>query len=229
MPNIFRNIFDLFFPEECMNCGKTVEIKGKFLCLFCLSELPLTDFSTQVNNQLESSFRGRVPLKAGTSLVYFERKGMVQMLMHQLKYAGRTEIGLFFGSWMAAEMQKSKRFEGIDYVVPVPMHPKKEKERGYNQVTGFATVIAKKLNAKLKPDFLRKINNKKTQTSKNRFERLQTLENDYRLHDCGNVNDKHILLVDDIITSGATIEACSNQLMKHPGVQLSLASMAFTP
>ena len=229
MPNILSNIFDLFFPEECLNCARTLEVQGKFLCLYCLSELPLTDFSTQVNNQLESSFRGRVPLKAGTALVYFERKGLVQKLMHQLKYAGRPEIGLFFGSWIAAEMQESKRFEGIDFVVPVPMHPKKEKERGYNQVTGFATVIARELNAELKPGFLRKINNKKTQTSKSRFERLKTLENDYLLHECGKVNDKHILLVDDIITSGATIEACSNQLLRHEGVQLSLASMAFTP
>jgi len=229
MPNILSNIFDLFFPETCLNCRRTVQIQGKLLCFYCLSELPLTDFSTQVKNQLETSFRGRVPLKAGTSLVYFERKGMVQRLIHELKYAGRPEIGLFFGNWMAAEMQQSNRFEEIDYVVPVPMHPKKQKERGYNQVTGFATAIANKLNAELKPDILRKINNRKTQTSKNRFERFRTLENDYLLHDCANISDKHILLVDDVITSGATIEACSSQLMKQSGVQLSLASMAFTP
>ena len=229
MPNILRNIFDLFFPEECLNCGQTVQIQGKFLCLFCLSELPLTGFSTQSKNQLETSFLGRVPLKAGTSLVYFERKGMVQKLIHQLKYEGRSEIGMFLGDWMADDMKQSQRFEGIDYVVAVPMHPKKEKNRGYNQVTGFASAIARGINAEFKPDFLRKINNRKTQTSKNRFERLKTLENDYLVGECSNIDDKHILLVDDIITSGATIEACSNQLMKHKGVQLSLASMAFTP
>lgn len=229
MPNILRNIFDLFFPEECLNCGKTVQIQGKILCLFCLSELPLTDFSFRPKNQLEISFTGRVPIKAGTSLVYFERNGMVQKLIHRLKYAGRKEIGVFLGIWMACEMKQSTRFEGIDYVVPVPMHPKKKKKRGYNQVTGFASAIASELNAEFKPDILIKSNDSKTQTTKNRFERLKTLENDYLLDDSAHIIDKHILLVDDIITSGATIEACSDQLMRQSGVQLSLASMAFTP
>ncbi|MDN3643469.1 phosphoribosyltransferase family protein [Lutimonas halocynthiae] len=175
------------------------------------------------------AFIGRIPLKAATSLFYFERKGAVQKLIHQLKYQGKSDLGIFFGLWLAREMEQSNRFEGIDFVIPVPMHPKKEKERGYNQVIGFASAIAKELQAELRPDVLLKVNNRKTQTSKNRFDRLKILENDYKLHSSDQIKNAHILLVDDIITSGATIEACGIQLMKHNGVQLSLASMAFTP
>ena len=229
MPNILRNIFDLFFPEECLNCGSLVEIQGKFLCIFCLSELPLTNYCTQPKNQLEMTFIGRIPLKAATSLLYFERKGAAQKLIHQLKYQGKSDLGVFLGIWLAHEMRQSNRFEEIDFVIPVPMYPKKEKERGYNQVMGFASALAKELKAELRPDVLVKVNNRKTQTSKNRFDRLKILENDYMLSDSGQIDNTHILLVDDIITSGATIEACGVQLMKHKGVQLSLASMAFTP
>lgn len=229
MPNILRNIFDLFFPEECLNCGSLLEVQRKFLCIFCLSELPLTHYSTEQKNQLEMAFIGRLPLKAATSLLYFERKGAVQKLIHQLKYQGKSDLGIFFGLWLAREMEQSNRFDGIDFVIPVPMHPKKERERGYNQVMGFASALAKELKAELRPDVLVKVNNRKTQTSKNRFDRLKILENDYKLHDSDQIENAHILLVDDIITSGATIEACGIQLMKHNGVQLSLASMAFTP
>ena len=229
MHNILRNIFDLFFPEECLSCGTLTEVQGKFLCLFCLSELPLTHYSRQPKNQLETTFIGRIPLKAATSLLYFERKGTVQKLIHQLKYKGKSDLGVFFGHWLAHEMKQSNRFDGIDFVVPVPMHPKKEKERGYNQVLGFASAIAKGLKAELRTDVLTRVKNRKTQTSKNRFDRLKILENDYQLHGSCDIENTHILLVDDIITSGATIEACGTQLMKSFGVQLSLASMAFTP
>jgi len=229
MPNILRDIFDLFFPEECLNCSSVLQVQGKLLCVFCLSELPLTNYSKQPKNRLEMTFRGRIPLKAATSLLYFERKGLVQKLIHRLKYHGKAEIGTFLGLWLAREIQESNRFEGIDIVIPVPMHPSKEKERGYNQVMGFASVLAKELKAELKADFLIKVNNRKTQTSKNRFDRLKILENDYQLNNSCLIDNAHVLLVDDIITSGATIEACGMQLLKQSGVQLSLASMAFTP
>lgn len=229
MHNILRNVFDLFFPEECLSCGTLLEVQGKLLCLFCLSELPLTHYSTQPKNQLEMTFIGRIPLKAATSLLYFERKGTVQKLIHLLKYRGKSDLGVFFGHWLANEMKQSNRFDGIDFVVPVPMHPEKEKERGYNQVLGFASAIAKGLKVELRTDVLIRVQNRKTQTSKNRFDRLKILESDYLIQDACDIDNKHVLLVDDIITSGATIEACGAQLMKPFGVQLSLASMAFTP
>ena len=99
MPNILRNIFDLFFPEKCLNCGCLLEFQAKLLCILCLSELPLTNYSTQLKNQLEMTFIGRIPLKAATSLLYFERKGIVQRILHQLKYQGKADLGDFLGFW----------------------------------------------------------------------------------------------------------------------------------
>jgi competence protein ComFC len=229
MANILTNIFNLFFSEECLYCGKVIEVRGNFLCFYCLSEMPLTNFSKHSQNELELTFKGRLPLKSATSLLYFERKGLVQKLLHQLKYHGKSEIGNFLGTWLAIEMKKSKRFDTIDFVIPIPMHPKKEKERGYNQVMGFADAIAKELGVEMIPDFLKKVNSIKAQSSKNRFDRLETLENDYKINGVASIENRHVLLVDDIITTGATMEACGFQLIHESKAKLSLASMAFTP
>lgn len=226
--NIWTDLFDIFFPESCLNCGKLQEIKGKFLCFSCLSELPLTHFSFQVENELENSFKGRIHLESAASLLYFEKKGLVQKLIHELKYKNRPEIGVFLGKWLADEMQASKRFELIDYVVPVPLHPLKEKKRGYNQVHFFAHSLADGLNAEMLPDLLQKIINNKTQTVRNRQQRIENDQEQYRATDTLLIKDKHILLVDDTITTGTTIQACADSLKMVTGLKLSLASMACT-
>ncbi len=229
MINILTNIFNLFFPEECLYCGKVLEVQGKFLCFYCLSEMPLTNFSKYPKNELEALFKGRIPLKSATALVYFERKGMIQKLLHQLKYHGKPELGNFLGTWLAIEMKKNKSYDTIDYVIPVPMHPKKERERGYNQVMGFASAIAKELNVEVLPDYLKKVNNIKSQSSKTRFDRLAILKNDYKINSLTNIENKHVLLVDDVITTGATLEACGYPIIYESKAELSLASIAFTP
>lgn len=228
MPNILTDLFDLFFPQECLNCGKLLEIRGEFLCFSCLSELPLTHFSFQVGNELETSLKGRIPVKAATSLLFFEKKGLVQQLMHELKYHNKPEIGSFLGKWLGEEMMESKRFELIDFVVPVPLHPDRERERGYNQVHLFAEFLAHALQAELKEDLLIKIRNSETQTLKNRQKRFLSKEKEFILNEAGLIKNKHILLVDDTITSGATMQACADLLLSVSGVELSLASMAFT-
>ncbi len=229
MVNILTNIFNLFFPEECLYCGKVLEVQGKFLCFYCLSEMPLTNFSKYHKNELEGLFKGRIPLKSATSLVYFERKGMIQKLLHQLKYHGKPELGNFLGTWLAIEMKKNKSFDTIEFVIPVPMHPEKEKERGYNQVMGFASAIAEEFNVEVLPDYLKKVNNSKSQSSKTRFDRLAILKNDYKINSCTNIENKHVLLVDDVITTGATLEACGHPIIYESKAELSLASIAFTP
>ncbi len=228
MPNILADIFDLFFPQECLNCGKLLEIRGEYLCFTCLSQLPLTHFSFQVGNELEISLKGRIPVNAATSLLFFEKKGMVQRLMHELKYHNKPEIGSFLGKWLGEEMVESKRFELIDFVVPVPLHPSRERERGYNQVHLFAKFLAQALQAELKEDLLIKIRNSETQTLKNRQKRFLSKEKEFILNEVGLIKNKHILLVDDTITSGATMQACADLLLSVSGVRLSLASMAFT-
>lgn len=225
---ISTDLFDLFFPETCLNCGNLQEIRGKYLCFFCLSEVPLTNFSFQSENELENSFKGRIPLHAATSLMYFEKNGMVQKLIHELKYNNKPEIGTFLGKWLAEEMRSSKRFEMIDLVVPVPLHPDKQKKRGYNQVHAFAHSLAEGLNARLGLHLLRKIRNNQSQTSKNRQQRVVTKEDQYLVTDKILLKGKHILLVDDTITTGATMQACADSLSAVSDIKISLASMACT-
>lgn len=196
--------------------------------MFCLSELPLTDFSSQPDNALEISFKGRVPVVAATALLYFEKKGMVQKLLHQLKFHNQIQIGLFLGHWLGERMVLSNRFDNIDFVIPVPLHPKRQKERGYNQVTLFAETLARHLKAKFLPEILIKSKNSKTQVSKNRLNRIIDDKKNFILKNNFIIQGKNILLVDDLITSGATIESCAAPLLEHTGASLSLASMAFT-
>ena len=226
--DIIRDFFHIIFPKSCLICKREVELDEQLLCFHCLSDLPLTNFSDHTENRLENSFRGRIPVSSATSLVYFHKKGPVQRLMHQLKYHHKQEIGSFFGNWLGEEMLRSRRFAQIDIILPVPLHPDKQKKRGYNQVTTFAEQLAIKLQTELRCDLLIKTSASKTQTRKNREERTLDKGNEFKLLEIDFLEDKHLLLVDDIITSGATLEACWLQLRKVKGMSISLASMAFT-
>jgi len=222
------DVFNIFFPETCLICSKEVEIKGHLICFYCLSELPLTHFSFMAKNRLEKSFRGRIPINSATSLLYFHKKGPVQKLMHQLKYHNKQKIGTFFGDWLGEEILKNERFEAVDFILPVPLHPAKQKNRGYNQVTTFAEGLSGKIKAQMMPDLLVKISKSLSQTHKNRIERNENKRNEFKLRDQLILQNKHILLVDDIITSGSTLEGCWEPLSKVNGIKISLASMAFT-
>jgi len=228
MPRILTEIFDIFFPEECINCGQLLQIKGRYFCFQCLSDLTLAQFSAFQGNPVERTFRGRVPLVAGTSLFLFEKKGPVQKLLHELKYKGKPQIGIFLGHWLGEDIKRSKRFEGIDLVVQVPLHPKKERKRGYNQVSWFARTLAENLKADFRPELLEKVSEGRTQTHKTRPDRILDSIQEYRLRlDCP-LKGMHILVVDDIITTGATLEACCMPFLQIPKIRISIASMAFT-
>ena len=229
LSNLFFNLFELFFPDYCINCKESIQNKRKYLCLSCLADLPLTHFSFQGGNDIEISFKGRIPVCAATSLLYFEQKGLVQKLIHELKYRNKPQIGNFLGQWLGEEMILSKRFEQIDYVVPVPLHPAKEKERGYNQVDCFAASLAKVLKSELKLDLLRKVSNSSTRSLLDRQQRTMGSTSEFVLNKLSLVENKHILLVDDVITSGATMKACADSLGAASSLKISLASMAFTP
>ena len=226
--DILHDFLNIFFPKTCLICSREVEEEKQLVCFRCLSDLPLTDFSRQSENRLEISFAGRIPIRSATSLVYFHKKGVVQKLIHQLKYHNKQEIGSFFGNWLGEEMLRSQRFKQIDVIIPVPLHPDKQKKRGYNQVTTFAERLAIKLGVELRSDLLIKTSASKTQTLKNRKERTMHKENEFRLLESDFLEDKHLLLVDDIITSGSTLEACWAQLGSVKGIRISLASMALT-
>ncbi|MBT8318949.1 MAG: ComF family protein, partial [Gramella sp.] len=162
------------------------------------------------------------------SLLHFRKKSGVQQLIHDLKYRGHHEIGNYLGKWLGAEIAQSEEYKSIDIVIPVPLHRSRLKERGYNQVEGFGREIAKALDSDYRDDILLKISATKTQTFKDRISRWGKLEETLSIQNISNIENKHLLIVDDLVTTGSTIEACAHKLLEIPGIKLSVATMAIT-
>jgi ComF family protein len=173
-------------------------------------------------------FYGRLPLEHGVSLLTFEKKGTTQKLMHQLKYRGDEQISEYLGKWMAQKLLKTEWHKTITAVVPVPIHPKRKKKRGYNQVTLFGKAIASALNVPYEDQILIKTGITKTQVFKKRIARWGQLDNTLTIKDLNVLKGQHVLLVDDIITTGATIEACGAKLLETENLKFSVATMAIT-
>ncbi len=224
---IFKDIFYLFFPKVCLSCKLELKQNEISICTLCRHDLPTTCYTNIEKNLLEKKFYGRVQLEEATSLFFYHKKGKVQTLIHELKYKNQEEISTLFGGWLANEMLESNRFKTIDYVVPVPIHPNKRKKRGYNQVAKFGEMIAKNINAKFCEDKLIKVASTESQTKKNLIERWRSVDELFQLNDTTIFNNKHVLLVDDVITTGATIETCANEILKSKNVKLSVAVMAY--
>jgi ComF family protein len=228
MQRILKNIFNIFFPELCVICENQLIQGEELMCISCRGDLPVTNFSSWKNNKVELSFQGRIPIESATALLYYKRKGNVQRLIHQLKYKNRQKIGKILGQWLAEDIIVQNRFEKFDFIIPVPLHPDKLKKRGYNQVTTFGKSMATKLGSTLLENVLVCVSKSKTQTFKNRFERTLNIEEKFDISDADMLKNKHILLIDDIITTGSTLEACSIQLLRIPNIKISIATIAYT-
>lgn len=224
---IRNSVFQLFFPHICEGCGSDLLNEESTLCLRCLSKLPCTDFSIHTNNPLEKIFWGRLPLNAGTSQYYFTKASLMQRLMHQLKYRGNKELGLQLGRLMGLTLQQSTRFAGVDALLPLPLFEKRQKLRGYNQATIICEGIAEVLQLEILEDVVVRVQHTDSQTKKGRIERWQNIEGKFLLHDSSVIRNRHILLVDDVITTGATLEACGIELLKEANVSLSIATLCF--
>lgn len=223
---MLQSLQDLFFPQSCKSCSKHLRHYEHFICTNCRHHLPLTNFHKNNDNTIQKLFYGRLNLVNATSLFHFEKRGGVQQLMHNLKYRGDQKISSFLGEWLGHELALDKNYQDIDIVVPVPIHPKKKRTRGYNQVDGFAKAIATHLNASYESTILTKSKNTKTQVFKGRYTRSDEVFEAFSVLNTSYHNGSHILLVDDILTTGATIEACAIQLLKIPNIKLSVAVMA---
>ncbi|WP_456463648.1 ComF family protein [Lutibacter sp.] len=226
--NFLKDIFNIFFPEVCLCCYEALSYNDSTVCLTCRHDLPLTHFSFEKNNLVEKSFYGRVQIIAATALFYFFKKGKVQQLIHELKYNKQQQVGDFIGDWLGEEMAESNRFKNIDYIIPVPLHRKKLKIRGYNQVTHFGKSLEKKLQIPYNETFLVKISSTKTQTKKLRLDRWKNVQELFVVQNKSHLENKHILLIDDIITTGATLEACCKAFEKIKNLKISIACMAYT-
>ncbi len=196
------------------------------ICTNCRHELPVTNFPPDNDNPVKKVFYGRVKLEYASSLLLFQKKGNVQKLMHQLKYRGHREISKFLGQWMGAILAEASLLSNIEAVIPVPLHKKKLRSRGFNQVEDFGKEIARSLDIPYIDNVLLKRSFTTTQTFKARLSRWGNIEETFVLANPELIHNKHVLLVDDIITTGATLEACAGVLKEAGGVKISIASMA---
>lgn len=225
---ILKDFFHLFYPKLCANCQKQLVVNEKVLCTFCRHDLPLTNFTDYKENKICESFYGRIAIEKANSLLFYRREGITKRLIHDLKYKGNEEIGTFFGNWLGEILLENKQFSDVDCIIPVPLHQKKMKQRGYNQVTKFGETLSIYLNISFVEDVLIRTSASKTQTFKARFERFNNLETKFFLNDDLRFKNKHVLLIDDVITTGATLEACAKELQKTEGIRISILTMAYT-
>ena len=218
-------LFHLFFPHNCVGCGNDIIDEDNFLCLVCINELPHTNFALHANNPVEKIFWGRVPVTSAMSEFYFSKASIIQNLIHEFKYRGNKKVGHYLGNLMGKSLLNSNRFM-VDAIIPIPLFQKKEMKRGYNQAEILCKGISDMLNAPVVTRNVIRIIHTETQTKKGRSERWQNVEKTFSINQPQSLEGKHILLVDDVITTGATLEACSMEILKIPNVRLSIATLA---
>jgi len=225
---MLKLLLNLFFPKLCVGCKNVLVQQEHIICVTCLHDLPLTNLHHNDSKVISNIFYGTVMLEQATALFYFPKKGTVRQLIHQLKYKNQHEISAYLGKWLGVELKDSGYYDSVEVVIPVPLHKKRLRERGYNQVEGFGEELAINLKAQYNDTTLLKIKNTSTQTVKDRLTRWRNVQTIFEVSDLKSLKGKHILLVDDVITTGATIKACVTELNKIPDVKLSLAVMAYT-
>lgn len=221
-----KSVLNIFFPKVCYACLGALSDHEDVICVDCRHDLPVTNFHFDNNDAVEKVLYGRAKIENGTALFRFEKKGIVQQLIHGLKYKGYQDIGFVLGNWLGAELSELDAYRDVDVVIPVPLHKKKLRSRGFNQVEKFGQQIALALEAEYVDDVLIKISNTKSQTKKGRIARWVNSDELFALTNGETIENKHILIVDDLITTGATLEACIVILNQAKNIKISIATMA---
>lgn len=222
-----RDFFDLFFPNLCAACGTSLVSQERVICTKCIFELPRTRFHLDPENILAKQFWGRVKLEQASAFVHFQKGSKVQHIMHELKYKNRPEAAARMGELYAQDLKTSDHWIRPDVIIPVPLHASRFRRRGYNQSEEIAKGLASVLKIPIDTKSLVRITNTSSQTRKNRFERYENLLSAFALKKPAVLASRHILLVDDVVTTGATLEACCVELMKVKGVKVSICAMAY--
>lgn len=226
LSNIINDINTLLLPVVCFGCNAQLYRGEKHLCTVCRHQLPLTEYTFNVENPVDRIFYGRINIKKANSFLFFTDHGIVKNLIHHLKYKGQEQIGMFLGDWFGNILTENNHLPSIDFVIPVPLHRKKLKKRGYNQTSLFAKQLAFHLSSTYNDQLLVKTANTRTQTKKTRLSRWYDNRSLYEITNPSLLKNKNILLVDDVITTGATMELCTTQINKVPGATVFIASMA---
>lgn len=222
---ILKDLLQFFFPELCVVCGQLLTSKEKVLCTSCFYHIPRTDFHKFSENPVSQLFWGRAEIESATSWFYYFKGSAYQSLIHKLKYKGRRDIGIEMGKAFASEILTSA-ISDVDFLIPVPLHPRKLSKRGYNQSEMIAAGISIIFNKKVLTDILIRTSFTDSQTRRSRFDRFINMEGKFVVRENFTIQHKHILLIDDVVTTGSTIESCVQALLEVPGVKVSVATLA---
>lgn len=217
----------LFFPSNCLVCGKRLDTSRIVLCFQCELNMPKPGFADSVNNPVSQIFWGRIPIMAGSSLFRFEKGSAYQSLIHELKYRGNRKAGLYLGRLLGQEL-KQDVFSECDLLLPVPLHPRRLKQRGYNQSELIARGASEIMKIPLRTDLIRRKQYQRSQTSMGRQERFENMDKAFTF--CGSpieLKNKKILLIDDIVTTGATLEACGSLLLEQCNCSVYIATLSY--
>ncbi len=224
--NWLEDLVSLVYPDLCVCCGNKLFKGEEVICIICQHLLPKTSFHLEKDNPVHKIFWGKVNVEFAASCYYFQKEGSVQRLLHQFKYKGRKEVGLKVGDLYGADLMESPYFQDIDMIIPVPLHPRKERQRRYNQSNLFAEGLSQKMQIPWRKDVLFRIKDNPTQTGKKYYERRENVESIFEMRNKHLIEDKHVLLVDDVVTSGSTLEECAKTLQEAENVKVSIATIA---
>lgn len=221
------DLFGLFYPSICLACSQKLLRGEEIICFRCIGEMPQTNHWTQPDNKLMKRFQGRVDLQSAAAFLHFKKGNAVQHLLHELKYRKRQEVGEYIGKMFGKKLKEENSIvQNIDLIIPVPLHWKKLKTRGYNQCDPFAQGLAETMNIPWSSTALIRNNENISQTKKKRFDRWGNVAEIFSVSDEEQLKGKHILLVDDVVTTGATAEACLQTVLKTPDCKVSFAAIA---
>ena len=218
----------MLFPHVCAGCGNDIISSQNIICISCLHAMPETQFQFFQTNPVEKGFWGRINLQAATAQYYFTKESLMQILMHEMKYKGNKSLGIYLGRLMGEQIIQSERFTGIESLIPLPLYPSRERKRGYNQAELLCRGMSEIMMIPVLNDVI--VRNKFTdsQTKKGRIERWKNMEGKFEIINADAISNRHVLLVDDVITTGATMEACGTELLNVPGATLSVASLCYS-
>lgn len=220
------DFFSLIYPVNCPACGKAIAKGETLLCTICRYELPETGYHKVSQNPVVRKFYGRIKFEFAFSYLHFHKSGIVQVILHQFKYRNQPEIGEKLGEWFALDLLDSFSPVPWDVIIPIPLHRSKEKKRGYNQSNYFAAGLSGILDIPWSGKAVIRTTKSETQTHKSKMERWKNVKDIFQASDALLINDKHILLVDDVITTGATLESCGQMLLDAGAAKVSVATLA---
>lgn len=227
LPCSYLNDFiELIFPNNCVVCGKALLFQEVYLCTNCLYHLPRTSFHKEKDNAVSKLMWGRVYIEHASSFFFYRKGSEYQQILYQLKYNGQKELGYEMGKHYGADLKTAESFPDVDLLIPVPLHPARERSRGYNQSYWIAKGLSEMIEKPVVTNAVKRVINTKSQTKKTRGERWENVQSIFELQNNKALENKHVLIVDDVITTGATIEALANTLLQTENVKISLATLA---